>query len=487
MSIAIARPTIRLDLRGRLPGVIAAAGLALAASWIAGGLGDPLARNPVLVAMLFGLLLGSVFGCPAALRPGLDFTKRYLLRLGVMLLGFRITVSLLGDLGWVPITIAAAELVIVLLAVRWVALRVFRLDPDLALLVAVGSAVCGAAAILSVASLKPARERHAGVAITLITVSGTVALLLYPIGYLNGWMPALDERGFGITVGASIFELAQVYGASYAVSEGALNLATLVKLSKVVMLIPLILCLGLQRSPGDATRAGAARTKVPVPWFVIGFLMVLFFNSSLTVHPQIRQALLDGDQFLFLMVTIALGLTTPVAMLRDRAGALRLLGTGLFALMLSAAVAYALVWMANRNATVAPEASLATGTERASLITPVNDIGNRIFNSVGCAKCHVPSLRGRSGAVPLYADLLLHDMGPALDDKIVQGNASGADWRTTPLIGLHARSRFLHDGRASTLRAAVLDHGGEAETVKRRFFELDEADQQAVYAFIRSL
>lgn len=483
MSTALPLWPPRLDLWDRWPGVAAAAGLAFAASWIAGGLGDPLARNPVLVAMLFGLMLGGVFGCPAALRPGLDFTKRYLLRLGVMLLGFRITVSLLGDLGWVPITIAAAELLLVLLVVRWVAVRVFRLDPDLALLVAVGSAVCGAAAILSVASMKPARERHAGVAITLITISGTLALLLYPIAYLNGWMPALDERGFGIAVGASIFELAQVYGASYAVSEGALNLATLVKLSKVVMLIPLILFLGMRRAP---EAAGAARQKVPVPWFVIGFLMVLFFNSAITVHPQIRQAILEGDQFLFLMVTIALGLTTPIAVLRDRAGALRLLGTGAFALVLSAALAYALVRMSTPNAVTSVSKPLNNG-ERASVVTPANALGYRVFNAVGCAKCHVPSLRGINGDVLLYSDLLLHDMGPALDDKIVQGDASGADWRTTPLVGLHTRSRFLHDGRASTLRAAVLDHGGEAEVVKRRFFELDERDQQAAYAFIQSL
>jgi len=88
-------------LKPRIPGIAAAGALALAAGWIAGGLGDPLARNPVLVAMLFGLLLGSCFECPPALRPGLDFTKRQLLRLGVMLLGFRITVALLADLGWV--------------------------------------------------------------------------------------------------------------------------------------------------------------------------------------------------------------------------------------------------------------------------------------------------------------------------------------------------------------------------------------------------
>jgi uncharacterized integral membrane protein (TIGR00698 family) len=467
-----ALPRIDFDIRGRWAGVAAAAALGLAANWIAGGLGDPLARNPVLVAMLFGLILGSVFGCPAALRPGLDFTKRYLLRLGIMLLGFRITVALLGDLGIVPIGIAAAELIVVLAVVRWVALRVFKLDPHLALLVAVGSAVCGAAAILSVASLTKAREQYAGVAITLITIAGTVALLLYPIGYLDGWMPGIDERGFGITVGASIFELAQVYGASYAVSEGALNIATLVKLSKVVMLIPLLLVLGAMqaREPGFE-----ARRRVPVPWFVVGFLAVLLLNSVITVHPQVRSAILQGDQFLFLMVTIALGLTTPLAKLRDGSGALRLIGVGVFALVLSAGVAYGFARAAQPSAAIGVD-TLATTSG-----------GARLFDSVGCGKCHVPSLHGVKGDVILYSDLLLHDMGTSLDDKIVQGSAMGADWRTTPLAGLGARDRFLHDGRAATLRDAVLEHGGEADIVRRRFFELDESDQKEVYRFLSSL
>lgn len=235
-------------VRASLPGVAVAAGLAFAVGWMAGGMGDPLARNPVLVAMLFGLLLGSFFQCPETLKPGLDFTKRHLLRLGVILLGFRITAVLLADLGLLPITIAAAELAITLVMVGIIAKRVFKLDSNLALLIAVGAAVCGAAAILSVAAMTRSREQNAGVAIALITVTGTLALLLYPVAFINGWMPGLDERGFGITVGASIFELAQVYGASYAVSEGALNTATLVKLSKVVMLIPLLLILaGLRR------------------------------------------------------------------------------------------------------------------------------------------------------------------------------------------------------------------------------------------------
>lgn len=474
MTISLSLPRIDLGVRSRLPGISVAAVLALAAGWIAGGLGDPLARNPVLVAMLLGLVLGGVFTCPSTLRPGLDFTKRYLLRLGVVLLGFRVTAALLSDLGIVPVTVAAVELVLVLVLVRWAALRVFRLDPHLALLVAVGSSVCGAAAILSVASMSKEREPHAGVAIALITIAGTVALLLYPIAFLGGYMPGLDERGFGVAVGASIFELAQVYGASFAISEGALNMATLVKLSKVVMLIPLLLVLGVLRRRHSASEA---RGRIPVPWFVVAFAAVMVLNSVVTVHPQVRAAILQGDQFLFLMVMIALGLTTPLKQLLG-ADAARFIGIGAFALAVSASAAYALVRVTEgtaHRAAASPAAAM-----------PASD-GARLFNAVGCAKCHVPTLRGVNGDVQLYSDLLLHDMGANLDDKIVQGDATGAEWRTTPLVGARLRDRFLHDGRAATLRGAVLEHGGESEIVRKRFFELNESEQNAIYTFVSSL
>src|SRR5205814_8197477 len=102
------------SVRVLAPGILTAALLALLSDWLAGGLGEPLARNPVLVAMLFGLALGNIFGYPDTLKPGLDFTKRYVLRLAVVLIGFRVTVKLLSELGGAPIAIAAVELAPVL-------------------------------------------------------------------------------------------------------------------------------------------------------------------------------------------------------------------------------------------------------------------------------------------------------------------------------------------------------------------------------------
>jgi uncharacterized integral membrane protein (TIGR00698 family) len=481
MKLALSWQAIAAPCRGNAPGIALAAALAAAALWMAGGLGEPLSRNPVLVAMLLGLLIGNTLDCPASLRPGLDFTKRYLLRLAVVLVGFRITVALLIDLGWMPLLVAATELVLVLLSLRWIARRVFKLDSELALLIAVGSAICGAAAILSVAAVVRAKEQHAGAAIALITVSGTVALLLYPVAFMAGGLPALDESLYGVFVGASIYELAQVYGASFAVSEGALNTATLVKLSKVLMLLPLLLLLGLWRRRQDA-RDKAPPT--PRPWFIAAFVAVMLLNSAITLHPQARRLILELDQFLFMMVMVALGLSTRLSLLRGAAtshAGWRVLGVACAGLLLSAGIAYAL--LAGMSAAATTARPMISSAEGAMLVHP----GGRLFAEAGCAKCHVPALRGRHGEVTVYSDLLLHDMGPALDDKIAQGQATGADWRTTPLAGLGSRERYLHDGRASTLRDAILAHGGEAEVVRDRFFALSQDQQEAAYRFLNGL
>jgi uncharacterized integral membrane protein (TIGR00698 family) len=458
------------------PGIIVAAALALAAGWIAGGLGEPLSRNPVLVAMLFGLLVGNSFVCPDILRPGLDFTKRYLLRLAVILIGFRITTRLFLDLGFVPLAVAAVELVLVVLLLHAIARRMFRLESEVALLIAVGSAVCGAAAILSMATLVRARDQNAGIAIALITLSGTVALLVYPVIFLNGWLPHLDDRLYGVFVGASIFELAQVYGASYAVSEGALNTATLVKLSKVLMLVPLLLVAGLFLHGRTREDGGA---PIPIPWFIVAFVGVVMLNSAITLHPQLRHIILDLDQFLFLMVMVALGITTRIGRLGEAGGAGRLIGVGFVGVVLSATLAY--------GALVPFSARLMAASSSSSESAMLSSHGGRLFASIGCAKCHVPALEGINGEVRLYSDLLLHDMGPALDDKIVQNNAIGAEWRTTPLAGIRLRKRYLHDGRATTLRDAILAHGGTAQIVRDRFFDLGKTDRRAILDFVRNL
>lgn len=135
-------------------------------------------------------------------------------------------------------------------------------------------------------------------------------------------------------------------------------------------------------------------------------------------------------------------------------------------------------------------------------ITPQVELGERRFEAIGCAVCHVPTMRTGPSPIEalnrvsanLYSDLLLHDMGEELADSRPDVTANGREWRTPPLWGtrlvaevLGGTPFFLHDGRATTLEAAIRAHGGEAQVAKEQFFQLSEADQQAVIAFLESL
>ncbi len=114
--------------------------------------------------------------------------------------------------------------------------------------------------------------------------------------------------------------------------------------------------------------------------------------------------------------------------------------------------------------------------------------GAAVFTEIGCSACHVPALPGPDGqSVMLYSDLLLHDMGASLDDGVVQGGAGGADWRTAPLWGVGHRSRLLHDGRATSLAAAVLAHDGEGAEAALAFRNLPSLQHYQLLAFLESL
>lgn len=113
--------------------------------------------------------------------------------------------------------------------------------------------------------------------------------------------------------------------------------------------------------------------------------------------------------------------------------------------------------------------------------------GRMSFHQVGCSACHVPRLTGPRGPIPVYSDLLLHDMGPELADGIRQGDASGSEFRTQPLWGISAVGPYLHDGRADTLEAAVLAHGGEAQAARDNFAALSEEKQDQVVEFLLAL
>lgn len=119
--------------------------------------------------------------------------------------------------------------------------------------------------------------------------------------------------------------------------------------------------------------------------------------------------------------------------------------------------------------------------------TEQSNRGRLLFHASGCAACHTPRLNGPRGPLPVYSDLLIHDMGEDLADGIRQGVASGSEFRTQPLWGLSAVGPYLHDGRADTVTEAVLAHGGEAEASRDAFAALSAQESADVVEFLMSL
>jgi cytochrome c551/c552 len=116
-----------------------------------------------------------------------------------------------------------------------------------------------------------------------------------------------------------------------------------------------------------------------------------------------------------------------------------------------------------------------------------DEAGAALFDTLGCAECHTPKIEVAGRVLHPYTDLLLHDMGPALDDGVLQAQASGRQWRTSPLWGLSQRQRFLHDGRARAITSAINAHGGEAESAAQRTRQLSETDRSELLRFLGSL
>jgi uncharacterized integral membrane protein (TIGR00698 family) len=260
-------------LRARVPRP--AAGLAVVALLVAGAFGCSSlvpAASPLLWAMALGIPAGTWARSRPATAPGVAFAATHLLRAGVALLGLRISVGDLAEVGLGGLGVAAGTIAVTLPATRWLGRRL-RVPGDLALLVATGSAICGASAIAAMNAVVRAREEDVGYAVATVTVFGTAAMLLLPVAAA---LLGLGDAQAGLWAGASVHEVAQVTVAGAAVSTAALKVATLVKLCRVVLLAPTVALVG-GRSHRPAH--GAAR----VPGFVLAFLVLVAIRSLLPV------------------------------------------------------------------------------------------------------------------------------------------------------------------------------------------------------------
>lgn len=308
MSLSLTHiPTTRLS--HLLPGIALCAALALAAMALHAlpGLG---VLSAMILAILLGAGLHNVWGTPHWAKAGATFAVRRLLRLAIVLLGLQLTVAQLGQVGIRGLAIIAATLAATFIATKMLG-RLLRVDAKLAELIAAGTAVCGASAVIAVDGVTHATDEDVAYAVACVTVFGGIAMFLYP-----ALVPLLHlaPSDYGLWAGASIHEIAQVVAAGFQDGTVAGHAATIAKLARVSLLAPLVLTLGIVRARG----AKAERATVPLPGFVLGFVAMVLLNSAAVIPPAIKADIASLTTFLLAMSLAAMGLGTDIAKLKAK-------------------------------------------------------------------------------------------------------------------------------------------------------------------------
>jgi uncharacterized integral membrane protein (TIGR00698 family) len=296
-----------------------------------------LGLGALTLAILFGILVGNTLypRWQTVCHGGVQLAKQRLLRLGIILYGFRLTFQQIADVGASGIIIDALTLTTTFLLACWLGKKVFGIDSQTAMLIGAGSSICGAAAVMATEPVLKADSSKVAVAVSTVVVFGTLAIFAYPWLYqLNEhfqWLPFSQET-FGIYAGSTIHEVAQVVAAGHAIGPDAENAAVIAKMIRVMMLAPFLLLLSGYISRGSAGKA--EKSAITIPWFAVLFIAVAGLNSFNLLPATLVHHLITADTWMLAMAMAALGLTTHISAVRQAGMKPILLATLLFVWLL---------------------------------------------------------------------------------------------------------------------------------------------------------
>ncbi|MFZ4877556.1 YeiH family protein [Janthinobacterium sp. Mn2066] len=292
--------------------------------------------SALTLAIIVGIILGNT--AYARLAPageaGVTFSKQSLLRLGIILYGFRLTFQDIGQVGLAGIAIDALVLSSTFGLAIVLGTRVFKLERNSAILIGAGSSICGAAAVMATEPVLKGRAEEVTVAVSTVVVFGTLAIFVYPLLYqanLHWQLLGATPSAFGVYIGSTVHEVAQVVAAGKSISQDTANAAVIAKMVRVMMLAPFLVILSgvLARSKGASASQPAAR--LAIPWFAFIFILVVAFNSMNLMPGKLVASITDIDTALLAMAMAALGLTTHLSAIRRAGFKPLLLGGLLFA------------------------------------------------------------------------------------------------------------------------------------------------------------
>jgi uncharacterized integral membrane protein (TIGR00698 family) len=318
------------------PGLLAAGTIALAATWLSDQYKSPV----MLFALLFGMTFHFLYEegrCVA----GIEFSSKAVLRVGVALLGARITAHQILELGAMPIATVVVG-IISTIALGAFAARSLGLSRSFGVLSGGAVAICGASAALAIASVLPRTsesERDTILTVVTVTLLSTIAMILYP---LFATALGFDHVHAGIFLGGTIHDVAQVVGAGYSISPETGDVATYVKLLRVSMLLPVVFCIAFVVARG--AKGGKGGAKVSLPLFLVGFAVLVALNSAGLLSKLATDVANDASRWCLVTAIAALGMKTSfkdLAAVGWKPIALMVLETGWIAALTIAAVMFA--------------------------------------------------------------------------------------------------------------------------------------------------
>lgn len=287
-----------------------------------------LSLSPLIVGIILGLLYANSLRnyIPETWVPGIKFCTKQILRTGIVLYGFRLTFQQVLAIG-LPAIIIDVIVIFITLLLGVVAGRLLKMDEKTSLMVSTGSAICGAAAVLGAEPVVKCAPHKTAIAVSTVVIFGTLSMFLYPILYRAGIFD-LSAQEMAIYSGATLHEVAHVVGAGNAMDpDGALHLAdqaTITKMIRVMMLAPVLLIMSYiiarVRRARHTDVAADGKSKISVPWFAFGFLLVIAINSLLQSFTFIPADIMTAgisainsfDNFLLTMAMTALGAETSI-------------------------------------------------------------------------------------------------------------------------------------------------------------------------------
>ncbi len=275
--------------------------------------------SPLVTALLLGAIARTTFGIRPALTDGIKFSARHALRAGIVVLGLQLSVGQVLDIGAAAALVVVVGLVTTFLATLALG-ALLGVDSRLAQLIAAGTSICGASAVMATNTVVAAEEEDVSYALACVSLFGTVAVFLFPA---MGHALRLDAESYGLWAGAAIHEVGQVAAAAQAGTPAG-DVAMIAKLSRVALLAPTVLLLWMMK--GRHSRAGGGELAGVFPWFLLGFLALMFLGSTGLVSEQLRGFGAQVAVVLLAVALAALGLDLDVRKLGSRGWRPLLLG-----------------------------------------------------------------------------------------------------------------------------------------------------------------